>query len=202
MRSSLLILRTFCRNKATISPRSGYKKEVDYASSVVSTSFASQKRNERILENRKLQSLPFKVAKSGRLHLYFHKISKDYGSITKLKLLKKTVVVLNTADAVEQLFYLNRHTDGRPSPFFQHYVFKDKGFSFSDLTVAGVKQKQILEKCLYKQIFHSKDITIREIDGFISDLLEAGYSVNPDWFIHAFLSNVFCRVVSIIGLNT
>lgn len=200
--NSLNTLRTFCRKNAPNLISSGFKNDVISVTSVVSSSYVPRKNSKRILKAKRVQPLPFKVAKSGQLHIYFHELSKDHGSVTKLKLLKRNIVVLNTADAVDNLFHRNKHTaDGRLSPFFQHYVFQDKGFSFCDFTAVGEQQKQILKKFLHYQIEHSQFIITREVENVVKALLNANGDVNTDWFVRLFLSNVFCRSVSYLFDN-
>ncbi|XP_045174711.2 cytochrome P450 1A1-like isoform X2 [Mercenaria mercenaria] len=196
MRSCLRIARTLC--KPISSSFSGFKKDVYSVTCVVSNSNVSEiyqkpkTCSERIRNGNAALALPFKVAKSGRLHLYFHKLSQDYGSITKFKLLRKNIFVLNTFESVEKLLELNGHANGRSSPFFQYYVFQNKGFSFGDFTDVGERQKEILKNCLHYEIVHSRNVILKEIDGFIFGLLNENKNLNID-YIRLFLSNVFSR---------
>lgn len=190
-------LRTFCRKNTPKLISFGFKNDVVSVASVVSSSYVPRTNSKRILKAKRVQPLPFKVVKSGQLHIYFHELSKVHGSVTNLKLLKRNIIVLNTVDVVDELFHRNKYAaDGRPSPFFQHYVFQDKGFSFSDFTAVGEQQKQILKKFLHYQIEHSQFIIIREVENVVKALLNADDDVNTDVFVRLFLSNVFCRLVS------
>jgi hypothetical protein len=141
--------------------------------------------------------LSLKEVKRGRLHMYFHQISRKYGSITKFKLLRRNIYVLNSFDSVEKLLRVNEHANGRSSPFFQNYVLLNKGFSFSDFTKIGEKQKGILKSWLHYEIIHSTSIVLDEINSFNSSLLNQNGNLNTDLFIRQFLSNVFSKQVNL-----
>lgn len=206
MRPLFKTLKTFC--KPLGSPFSGFKKDVYSVSSVVSNSDISdsfQKYNTcnaQLADDNKPEVLSLKEVNRGRLHLHFHQISKKYGSITKFRLLRKNIYVLNSHDAVEQLLRVNEHANGRSSPFFQHYVFLNKGFSFSDFTTTGEKQKEILKTWLHYEISHSRNIIQGELNILNSWLLRHNEDLNIDWFIRSFLSNVFSKQVKLLYAYT
>jgi hypothetical protein len=146
------------------------------------------------------KAVPLKVLKSGRLHMYFDDLSKNQGSVTRLTVLRRNIVVLNTPEVVHELFSL-KQTDGRPSPFFQQYVFLDKGFSFSDLTTSAIQQKNVLMRCLEYEILHfQSDSAQADIQHLTNRLLESGSNTSVDIHVKSFLSNVFSRLVSLNSL--
>ena len=201
MSSVLTSLRTFCKRATSITRKNGNQSDMYTVTGVLPVArqeMAKLHESEHHTEPQKRHSVPLKAIRVGNLYKHFESISKNYGSLTPVQIMGKKCVVLNSLDSVTSVFS-HKSTDGRLSPFFQPYVLKT-GFSFSDLSEAGEKQKQILKQFMCYNLRHGNDIIEETVSDAVSTLVAGPEEFNPDVFTRRFLSDIFNKLVCALHL--
>lgn len=150
------------------------------------------------MADQQCHSVPLTTVLRGNLHKHFYGISKDYGHFTGINLMRKKFVVLNSHKAVVDVLE-NAHSDDRMSPFFQEYVLKT-GFSFSDFSETGEKQKEVLKSFLYHNVVHGNKAIMNVVGDTVEALVKAPETIDPDLYVKQFLSNMFTHLVRSLDL--